>query len=199
MTVWFTSDWHIDHAAAVYWRPWSTVEEMLDVLVARCNDRVKPNDMLYILGDGVMGDRSISIPKIARFNGYKVYIPGNHDEGILPKNYDKPSYPRKREAYLEVVDDIVDLIWNLDEFVLSHFPYYEGELDHRGRDFSEESPRDHGQVLLCGHMHEEWAEKYTKNGTLMINVGVDVRDYAPISLDEIREIVKAKAIARDGL
>lgn len=43
---------------------------------------------------------------------------------------------------------------------------------------------DNGNWLLCGHVHSSWAQK-----NKMINVGVDVRNYRPISLEEIKEII----------
>lgn len=46
---------------------------------------------------------------------------------------------------------------------------------------------DDGGWLLCGHVHEKWAE-YDK----MINVGVDVRGFAPMSKDEILSIIQRK-------
>ncbi len=45
-------------------------------------------------------------------------------------------------------------------------------------------PVDEGEWLLHGHVHEQWAD----NGR-MINVGVDVRGYRPISEAAILEII----------
>lgn len=44
---------------------------------------------------------------------------------------------------------------------------------------------DDGGYLLCGHVHEKW----TQIGK-MINVGVDVRNFKPMSLAEIEELIK---------
>lgn len=41
-----------------------------------------------------------------------------------------------------------------------------------------------GGWLLCGHVHEKW-----KQLDKMINVGCDVWDYRPVSLDKIRNII----------
>lgn len=43
---------------------------------------------------------------------------------------------------------------------------------------------DDGSILLCGHVHEKWAELNN-----MINVGVDVRNYKPMSYDEVETLV----------
>jgi calcineurin-like phosphoesterase family protein len=45
-------------------------------------------------------------------------------------------------------------------------------------------------VGICGHIHRLWDKKLTLDGRFVYNVGVDVRDFAPISLDEVaREVI----------
>lgn len=59
---------------------------------------------------------------------------------------------------------------------VDHFPY---AGDSGGQDrFLDWRPEDNGRVLLHGHVHSSWRA----NGR-MINVGVDVWDYAPIQSD----------------
>jgi calcineurin-like phosphoesterase family protein len=41
------------------------------------------------------------------------------------------------------------------------------------------------ELILCGHVHDKWRGKHW-NGLPIINVGVDVWDYKPVSLDAIR-------------
>lgn len=48
--------------------------------------------------------------------------------------------------------------------------------------------QDDGGWLLCGHVHEKW-DQLGK----MINVGVDVRGFKPISIVEIEKIINAGA------
>lgn len=52
---WFTADFHLGHANIIRYcsRPFSTVEEMDQAIVERLNASVKPNDVLYFLGDFV--------------------------------------------------------------------------------------------------------------------------------------------------
>jgi calcineurin-like phosphoesterase family protein len=39
--------------------------------------------------------------------------------------------------------------------------------------------------VLHGHVHDMWKWIYTLNGKFLINVGVDVWNYTPVSIDEI--------------
>jgi len=56
---------------------------------------------------------------------------------------------------------------------------------HEEDRYSEHRPTDDGTPLLHGHVHDVWKVRRSKKGTLMINVGVDAWDYAPVSGTEI--------------
>ena len=51
--IWFTSDTHFGHENMLRLadRPWSTVGQMNDAMVASINSKVAADDELYILGD----------------------------------------------------------------------------------------------------------------------------------------------------
>ena len=51
--IWFTSDTHFGHENMLRLsdRPWPTVAQMNDVMVANINSKVAADDELYILGD----------------------------------------------------------------------------------------------------------------------------------------------------
>ena len=51
-------------------RPWDNVEEMDEHLIKVYNERVRPNDKIYFLGDVVINRRALST--LARLNGDKV-------------------------------------------------------------------------------------------------------------------------------
>ncbi len=48
------------------------------------------------------------------------------------------------------------------------------------------------RIVICGHVHKQWKTKRTKKGRLLINVGVDVWDYNPVNIIEIKKIVNEK-------
>jgi calcineurin-like phosphoesterase family protein len=83
--IWFISDTHFTHKNiitflddnGVRFRPFSSAEEMDELMVENWNKTVKPQDKIYHLGDVTMRDKYL--PIMNRLNGTKVLIPGNHD------------------------------------------------------------------------------------------------------------------------
>jgi calcineurin-like phosphoesterase family protein len=81
--VWFTSDFHLGHFNIIRYcnRPFVDTQEMNAVILERLNAAVKPNDVLYFLGDFCMGG-----PKaVASFREQIAcktvhFIDGNHDK-----------------------------------------------------------------------------------------------------------------------
>jgi len=184
---------HFDHKNILKYcnRPFQDVDHMAEILVRNWNTVVDPSDMVFIVGDFAMGRREETLPIAKRLNGFKVLVPGNHDH--CHPMYDDASekYKAYKKLYEEYFDDIVyDHVYQLEDFILCHFPYSEGKTDYAGRDFSEWEPMDIGMPLLCGHVHELWRIKLSPNGTWMFNVGVDApgNDYAPVSLDYIKTL-----------
>jgi calcineurin-like phosphoesterase family protein len=78
MTIWFTSDHHFGHERIIELakRPFASVEGMDEHMIACWNDRVKPGDTVYHVGDFAFTDHD---PYLRRLNGQKFLVPGNHD------------------------------------------------------------------------------------------------------------------------
>ncbi len=74
---------------------------------------------------------------------------------------------------------------------MCHHPY-KGDVPEEVDKYLKWRPEPLGEAaLLCGHVHEKWKTKYV-NGHLMVNVGVDVWDYYPVSIDQIKEVLDGK-------
>ena len=195
--IFFTSDHHFSHANVIKYckRPYQNIEEMNQDMVRLWNETVAPTDTVYYLGD-------FSLWKLApakylpMLNGEKHLIAGNHD-WCHPVHYKKkPQAGEKfRKLYYEAgfksikTEDeiIIKSMDNPRQFTvrLHHLPYTGKDSDHTYAErYTEYRPIDKGQWLLCGHVHDTWAQRGR-----MINVGVDVRDFKPISLDEIYKIM----------
>lgn len=186
MAKFFTSDPHWFHTNILTFesehRPFSTVEEMNEVLVENINSRVKKNDMLYFLGDIVFGNKQENLKIINRINGRKVLIPGNHD-------YFHPLFGEKKAAkYRPMYQEVFDALSRPEEHTyigghlvrLCHFPY---EGDHQEQDrHTEYRPVDDGTPLVHGHVHSLW-----KIRGHQFNVGVEVSDLFPVHEDDICE------------
>lgn len=59
-----------------------------------------------------------------------------------------------------------------------------GEAEHEGWRLVHRPPADPDRKTLCGHVHGLWMTRGSPECP-MINVGVDVRDYTPRTLEEI--------------
>lgn len=184
MARFFTSDTHFGHERIISLcnRPFSSVEEMNEVMIERWNTVVKPDDVVIHLGDVALGKIAETLPLIGRLNGYKVLVPGNHDRVFSGEKQ------AKRDRFLPEYEKVfqkvhAEKIWVKfrDEnrwAQASHFPY---QGDSHGEDrHADKRPLDNGLPLIHGHVHESW-----KHNGRMFNVGVDVNNFFPVSEDEI--------------
>lgn len=74
-----TSDLHFWHENIIQYsdRPFKDANEMNEELIRRFNERVKPEDTVYDLGDRLFKGKDKSI--LNRLNGKIIHICGNHD------------------------------------------------------------------------------------------------------------------------
>ena len=175
--LYFTSDLHVGHAKIIKdcRRPFSSVEEMNELLIQYWNDTVKPQDDVYILGDFAL---KLSLEEthalFERLCGHLHLIFGNHDHEIT----------RHRYFFRDVLESMHSLstlrIMGDKRLILCHYPlmFWCGDYEDRF-------------IHLYGHIHNNaqdniWAS-YLRNAC---NVGVDVNNYHPVSLDEILEKIK---------
>jgi calcineurin-like phosphoesterase family protein len=119
--IFLTADHHFGHSNTyakflvngLPMRPFSSVDEMNEFMVARWNETVKPSDKVYHLGDVAMTRADIAI--VGRCHGHKRLVRGNHD--IFPMKYYTPFF---EEIYGVRV---------LDRMILSHIPLHPESLN----------------------------------------------------------------------
>lgn len=140
---WLISDTHFGHRNILTFeangrlvRPFSSVEEMDELMVERWNSVVGPHDRVYHLGDVVINRRCL--PILSRLKGKKVLIKGNHDIFSL-KDY--TPYFEDIRAYK---------VYPAHGIICSHVPVYTGQLTAR---FG---------TNVHGHMHTSrlWDARY---------------------------------------
>lgn len=95
---WFISDTHFNHANFLNFtdeagnkiRPFATVQEMDECMITRWNERIKPGDRVYHLGDFGMNS-TYNNELLPKLNGTKRLILGNHDtvKGDLVNHFKK--------------------------------------------------------------------------------------------------------------
>ena len=124
-SVFLVSDTHFGHMGVCKFtrsdgvtklRPWDSAEEMDEAMVKAWNETVKPSDKVYHLGDVVINRKSLKT--LARLNGDKVLIRGNHD---IFRDDEYRLYFRELRAYHV-----------MNGMILSHIPIHEDSLGRFG-------------------------------------------------------------------
>lgn len=140
--IFLTSDTHFGHTGVCRFtrddgvtklRPWDDADEMDEEMVRRWNDRVRPNDKVYHLGDVVINRKALSI--MSRLNGDKVLIRGNHD---IFRDDEYRLYFRELRAYHV-----------MNGMILSHIPIHPESLSRFGTN-------------IHGHLHANRVMKTVK-------------------------------------
>lgn len=179
-------------------RPFVDLDDMEEQLVERFNSVVSPDDTTYHLGDFSFESKEGQRGTLERLNGKHLIVLGNHDRSkSFLSDIGFEILPGKGKAWIPHPN-------GRDVITLSHYPYRTSR--HDDRDFREAMPLDTGGWLLHGHVHSCWRVSWEVNERavqqpadrpkgLQINVGVDVWDYTPVSLDTLLDIIRRKEAA----
>lgn len=186
MARYFTADLHFGHRNIIEYcgRPFRDADHMDEELIHRWNNTVAPSDEVIVLGDFAMGRIHETLPIAGLLNGRKMLLAGNHDRCW---HGHKKGIASATDRYLAAgFDDIwqgsVELDVGGTRVVACHFPYRGDSNDHDR--YVVYRPADEGAWLLHGHVHERW-----KVSERMINVGVDVWDYAPVVESTLADLI----------
>lgn len=167
MTIFFTADTHFHHTNIIKYcgRPFSSVEEMDSELIKRWNSVVTDNDTVYHLGDFVFSRNNSIKDTLSIVNELQydelILIKGNHDNSKLLGHY-------RNHLGIHVHDYLELKGLHLLPIVLSHYPF-----ESWNRSF-------HGSIHLHGHTHGTIPKKENR-----YDVGVDVWNYTPVTLQQI--------------
>lgn len=119
MTIWFTADTHFGHANIIKYcnRPFSSVEEMDRTMINNWNERVKPDDTVYHLGDFSFKTANRYTD---RLNRNIKFLWGNHDSRS------------QVEHNVELLGHYYELELNGQLIVLCHYKFEVWNCSHRG-------------------------------------------------------------------
>lgn len=163
----YISDLHLFHNRILekFNHPFSSVEEMHEMIINNWKNKVKADDTVYILGDvGMYHPKEIG-NILNNLPGHKILITGNHDF----KNIHSGSYKKvfdKITSYLEIED-------NGRNVILFHYPIEDWNGKYRE------------YYHLHGHIHNN--EDSLSQKERRFNVSAEVVDYTPVSLDELEQ------------
>ena len=178
-SIFLVSDTHFGHAGVCRFvrndgvtklRPWDTAEEMDEFMVKAWNERVRPTDKVYHLGDVVINRKALGIMR--RLNGDKVLIRGNHD---IFKDEDYREHFRELRAYHV-----------MNGMILSHIPIHSESLGRFG-------------INIHGHTHANRVMLPGFNGKITDIVDVryhcvcvEQTDFAPILFEDVVKKIEAE-------
>lgn len=177
--IFFASDHHFFHENILTFvssynsgrlvRPeFKTVEEMNEHMIDCHNKVVGVQDKFYCLGDVLMGKKNLAI--LARLNGHKRLILGNHDGGDIKMSMYEPYFQKIMESR------------RMGNILFTHRPVLLGPTETR--------------VLanVHGHIHEQNIDSDKR----YLNISVERISYTPISLDDIIKELKSRGIEADA-
>ena len=168
----YTSDLHLSHKNIIEYenRPFNSIEEMNSTIIDNINYRLSDNDELYILGDFTLEKSPRKVGElIKRIKCKKHLIIGNHDYFTKDKNL--CSLFNSVHHYLEIDD-------NSQKVILFHYPIQNWNL------------KRYGSIHLYGHVHSK--EELQLKEYNAFNVGVDVNNFMPVTLEELQQKAKLK-------
>jgi len=182
MIIWVTADTHFGHGNIIKHcdRPFGSVDEMDLEMMSRWNERVKPGDQIWHLGDVLWSRKQDLGPLFSRLNGDKALLLGNHDQAKAFRAWGG--------------------VWAVGPYLMT----YKGRsiwMDHYPPSRATSTPLE-GSVVLAGHQHNSlpWQARFGHRGNQFdarkmtfspwftspwIDVGVDAWDYAPVKLDDL--------------
>ena len=143
-------------------------------VIKNWNSVVGPDDIVYHLGDVMLGDNTYGMNCLRQLNGTIYIIPGNHDTSTRIKLY-------KTLPNVEVLNLAEMIRHKKYNFYLSHHPTMTSNL--------EKAPflRMH-LINLFGHTHQN--KQFYQDIPFMFHVGMDSNNCTPVLLDDAIEMMK---------
>ena len=174
--IFVTSDTHFGHDREFLWSPrgFTNSNEHDKEVIRRWNEVVEDDDIVYHLGDVMLGDNGYGLSCLTKLKGHIKIIPGNHDTPTRLALY-------KQLDNVEVLGLAELLKYRKYNFYLSHHPTMTSNL--------EKAPylRMH-LINLYGHTHQQ--KPFYQDIPFMFHVGMDSNNCAPVLLDDAIELMK---------
>lgn len=166
--IFFCADHHLGHSNILTFdaangrgklRVFDSIQDHDEFIIFQHNKVVRSQDKVYFLGDVAMSHTHLH--KLARMNGTKVLVKGNHDTGKLSQ-------------YMHYFKD-VRAVHQFKGFIMSHIPIHPDSLGRWG-------------VNIHGHLHGNIVRNPDSTpDTRYFNVSMEQLDeYTPISLEQIK-------------
>lgn len=158
MRTFVTSDTHFNHDNIIKYcnRPFIDAKEMNNVIINNWNDIVGSQDVVFHLGDFIMGDKRETEYFLSQLKGTKYLIKGNHDTDITANARGWAGI----YSYLE-------LKISHTLFILCHYP------------FESWNGKERNSVHLHGHCHGLLKTVVPNR----FDVGMDCTQFTPVNIE----------------
>ena len=168
--IFVTSDTHFGHDREFIWGPRGFISHVEHdrQIIENWNLVVEPDDIVYHLGDVMLGDIEYGMGCLSQLNGHIKIIRGNHDT-------DKRWALYANLPSVECIGWAEVIKYKKYQFYLSHHPTLTSNL--------EKAPylRMH-LINLFGHTHQN--KQFYQDIPFMFHVGMDSNNCTPILLDD---------------
>lgn len=183
--VWFTSDLHFYHKNICKYcnRPFETMEEMHEALIANWNSVVKEDDTIFLLGDmGFCGYEKLKT-LLSRLKGQIILITGNHDDASVVKHLldDGILFTTSNLCTITIIGDEECPNQNL---TLCHFPMIDWP------------DKERGAWMVHGHQHQ--LPETPSCSAAHWDVGVDKNHLTPVSFEQLKINITKQFVNRNN-
>ena len=168
----YIADTHFGHENILKMcrRPFGSIGEMNEALIAAWNRRVTGNDTVFILGDLFFRcDDPEAV--LQRLKGKKRLIVGNHDSSWM----DRVDLSR----YFVSVDSLLEITDGSRCITLCHYPLLTWKHKLRQNSF-----------MIHGHIHNDTTSDFFPLLAIReraLNAGVDINHFQPVTIEELME------------
>jgi len=172
--IFFTSDLHFNHNKDFIWkaRGYQSVEEMNEDFIKKWNSVVSNDDIVYVLGDVIMGeDLNAGLRMLLKLKGKKYLAIGNHDTDARIKAF-------KANHIFEDIQMGYRIKAKKKTIILTHYP----TVTANGEDTR--------TLNFYGHTHQTY--DFFENKVYMYHVGVDSHNGYPVLLEDALQNIHDK-------
>ena len=177
--IFITSDTHFAHDREFIWGPrgFTNHVDHDNKIIENWNSVVQPDDIVYHLGDVILGDNEYGISCLKQLRGNIKILAGNHDTKTRITLYNQLDN-------VEVIGLAYLIKYRKYNFYLSHYPTLTANLD-------EGAPLKAKVINLFAHTHQQ--SNFYMDNPAMYHVGVDSHNCYPVLLDTIIEDINQQA------
>lgn len=173
--IYVISDHHFDHNNIIRYQrqEFNNITDMNEYIIKKHNSVVENDDIVIFLGDFSFKKSSIK-DYLARMNGHKYLLLGNHDGEYLIRCYGSLGF---EGIFINPV--------KINNNFFSHYPLYNNEFDDINFKLLVKEFNDGNGINYHGHLHNEKIDN-----DHFINVCCEVQDYKPLLVGYTEKLIK---------